>query len=80
MSNPRQRGRRVPPPFAQIGRVNPTVEEMAQATGGQTGLFMLRFEHNPNCATILTQDWRDCSCGDDVDHRLLRFVDEGQAQ
>jgi hypothetical protein len=52
---------------------------MAQALHGQVGLFMLRYEHDDGCPTLVSQRWDDCTC-QTVDHRLLRFVAEGQAQ
>lgn len=62
--------------FVQVGPTNPSVDEMVTAQGGQSGLFMLRFEHDRSCKTIRSQRWEDCTCRD-VDHRLLRFVPEG---
>ncbi len=69
------KGRKVPPPFIPITGTNPTLEEMIQHAT-QPGLVMLRFEHNTGCRTIRSQRWEDCSCGDDVDHRLLRYAPE----
>jgi hypothetical protein len=74
------RGRRVPPPpFVQVGTTNPPIEEMARSLRGQVGLFMLRYEHDDGCPTPSSQRWDDCTC-QEVDHRLLRFVDERQTQ
>jgi hypothetical protein len=71
------KGRRVPP-FVPITRVNPPIEEMAQVVT-RPGLYMLSFEHNDGCPTIISQRWDDCTCGDDVDHRLLRYAPEQEA-
>jgi hypothetical protein len=64
------RGRTVPPK-------NPTIEAMI-AEMNQPGLYILRFEHNDGCPTIRSQRWDDCTCGDDVDHRLVHY-DESEA-
>jgi hypothetical protein len=61
------RGRYVPPR-------NPTVEQMA-AQMNQPGLYILEFKHNDGCPTIRSQRWQDCTCGDDVDHELVPFVE-----
>lgn len=71
------KGRRVPPPFTQVGHANPTPAETAQALRGQAGLFMMRYEHDDGCLTLRSQNLKDCRCAQ-VDHRLLRYVDRGK--
>lgn len=63
--------RRQPPPKRR--QSGPTVEQMAAAIAGQSGLFILEFSHEDNCKTITSQRWEDCTCGDQVDHQLKRY-------
>lgn len=69
------RGRTVPP-----RQQAPTVAQMAARIAGQPGLFMLEYRHEDTCPTITSQRTEDCTCGDMVDHRLLRYQPEAGAR
>ncbi len=66
---------RTPPPH----QAAPTVEQLYARLAGQTGLFMLEFQHDDHCPTITSQRWEDCTC-EQVDHQLLRYQPEAGAR
>ena len=68
------RGRQ-PPPRQPSG---PTIEQMVARLAGQTGLFMLEYQHDDGCPTLRSQRWEDCTC-DQVDHQLLRYQPKADA-
>ena len=65
------KGRRCPPPFVAITRVNPTLEEMLAAQSAP-GVYMLEYRHDDTCKTITSQRPEDCTCLS-VDHVLLKY-------
>lgn len=52
---------------------------MAAAIAGQSGLFILNYQHDDGCPTIRSQRMKDCTCRQ-VDHQLLRYDEKAGLQ